>query len=1029
MLLTVFGSVSVLTDGERRSVPRAQTRGVLAHLALNAGRTVTRDGLTEAMWGGAEPSTARTQIHNAVAVVRRTLVECRQDDVLVSTTSGYRLDVDPLEVDALRFEGLLSAARVAVADGRPQRAAGLIRSALTLWVGEPLAGAAGAFVESARARLVERRLTAVEELAALDLGPEHAETVLAELTPLVDAFPTRERLRARQLAVLHRTGRKVEALQAFRTYRRLLAEAEGLDPGLEIAQLATAILRGDAPAPDDSATAPAARAAPRSGAAWLAPSMLPPDITDFTGREDQIARLVGVLGARDAAVGLVVGGVSGMGGVGKSTLQVHVAHQLAGQFPDGQLYAALRGADRTPLEPAEVLGRFLRATGVDSGAVPQGLDERAGLFRTRLSGRRVLVVLDDASSEEQVRPLLPGSASCAVLLSSRRRLGGVESARWVDLDVFDAEQALRLLATIAEPARILAQRLDASEVVALCGYLPLAVRVAGARLTARPTWPVAHLAHLLRDQRQRLDRLSTGDLAVRASLALSYEGLDDEARRLFRLLGLFDAHELPAWLCAATLSTSQPDADEVAERLVDAQLLEVVGSANGQVRYRLHDLVRLYAYECAQVEETAQTRRAALERGFGAWLATAERMAQTVPGPCYAVIHGPAARTQPDWGEAGLDDADPLAWFDTEHAALLATIRQAAVLGLCDVAFDLAGCLEKYHDVRGMYVEWRDANEHVMEACERAGNRLGQAVMLRGLIDVRAWNTPHRQGDAMSTMHDDARRLRQLFAELEEPRGIADAEVLLSWACSAGGDLTGAFEHATTALRLAEDSEHVGGVARAHAAIALAHHEQHDLGRAVAHLEQALAAARASGSVRYESTVLQFLGMARFEAGDHDAAERALAQSLTISHAHDDRYVEALTLLAVARVHAAQGAPDAAALARESLALGREYAMDHHVAHALTALAEIEIAQGHADQARAHLEEALALWRTRGWPSFTAWCLIALGTAARARDPKAAVTAWSEARALLLGLGRAEAAAELDDRIDEAAAGQKLTTG
>ncbi|MFD0747506.1 BTAD domain-containing putative transcriptional regulator [Phytohabitans flavus] len=507
----MLGPVTVVIGDSRHRIPRAQTRGLLALMLLNLGRRISREGVIEAMWGGAAPSTARSQVHNAITVIRAHLADFGAPEVLDSAPSGYELLVEPEQVDAARFDDGVRLARDAAARGNNREAVRLLRGALGLWTGEPLSDATGAFVDAARARLVERRLTAVEDLADLELDLGRAEVVAAEIAPLVDAHPMRERLRVRQMTALYRTGRQVEALQSYRVYRNLLAEFEGLDPGREIAELERMILRDD-PVPADTP-------------ATSAPALLPPDIPDFTGRDGAVGELHHLLTEGRPSSALAVVGVAGMGGVGKTTLAVHVAHLAASGYPDGQLYANLRGTEAVALDPGDVLARFLRALGVDARAIPNDPVERAELYRTRLAARRVLVVLDNAASEEQVRPLLPGAASCAVLVTSRARLTGVEGARWIDLDVFAGAEAVRLLGRVAGDGRVAAEPAEADEIVRLCGWLPLAVRVAGARLTARPTWLLAHLSRMLRDERRRLDRLATGDLEVRASLALSYEGL------------------------------------------------------------------------------------------------------------------------------------------------------------------------------------------------------------------------------------------------------------------------------------------------------------------------------------------------------------------------------------------------------------------------------------------------------------------------------------------------------------------------
>ncbi|GAA4704408.1 SARP family transcriptional regulator [Phytohabitans rumicis] len=985
----MLGPVTVVTGGRQHRIPRAQTRGLLALMLLNLGRRVSREAVIEAMWGGTPPSTARSQVHNAVTVIRGRLAEIGAPEVFASDPSGYELLVEPHQVDAARFDERVRLARDAAARGEAKEAVRLLRGALDLWTGEPLADATGSFVDAARARLVERRLTAVEDLADLELDLGRAEAIAAELAPLVDAHPMRERLRVRQMTALYRSGRQVEALQTYRVYRNLLAEHEGLDPGREIAELERLILRADS-----------GLATPQTVAA---PALLPPDIPDFTGRDAAVDDLRKLLTDGRPAAALAIAGVAGMGGVGKTTLAVHVAHQAAPAYPDGQLYANLRGAEAVPLDAADVLARFLRALGVDSRAIPEDVVERAELYRTRLAGRRVLVVLDNAASEEQVRPLLPGAASCAVLVTSRARLTGVEGARWIDLEVFASGEAIRLLGRVTGDDRVATQPADAAEIVRLCGGLPLAVRVAGARLTARPSWRLAHLAGMLRDERRRLDRLATGDLEVRASLALSYDGLDGATRLLFRRLGLFDVPDFPGWLAGAVLD-GPADAAAHLEALFDAQLLAAAGvDAAGQIRYRFHDLVRLYAQERAEIEDPSQERTHALERGFAAWLGVAERMAAQVPGPCYAAIGGSVPRPPVDWP---LDDVDPLQWFDAERAALLPAVRQACELGLDELAFDLAGRLEKYFDIRGMYADWNAINTLVLGACRRAGNRLGAAVMLRGLIDVVTWNTTPEGGDATTRFHTDAFQLLEMFTELAEPRGMSDAAVMCSWALTAQAAYPEAVDYGTRALRLAEESGHKGGEARAHVALALARGEQLDIVSAIQHLHHALAAARALGNPRYESAVLQFLGIAHREAGDLDASEQRLGESLAISHRYRDNYTKVLTMLALARLHLRRGDPQARSAAESSLALGREYNMTHHVADALGVLGEIELAGGDPERAVAYLEESVAMWRTRGWLSFLAAALVSLGRAYAAAGSPAADGAFAEAQEIATRLGR-----------------------
>ncbi|MEU8327840.1 NB-ARC domain-containing protein [Micromonospora sp. NPDC048839] len=736
----------------------------------------------------------------------------------------------------------------------------------------------------------------------------------------------------------------------------------------------------------------------------VVPAMLPTDIADFTGREEDVTALCQHLLGLDQDTrrhhATPVATISGMGGVGKTTLAVHVGHRLTTAYPDGQLYVNLRGVDTSPLRSGDVLAKFLRALGVDSRMIPADEAERAELLRTHLAGRRVLLLLDNAASEEQVRPIIPGTATCAVVITSRSRLTGIEGARRLDVDVFPPAAALRLLAAVAGGDRVTAEHLDATQIVTLCGGLPLAIRVAGARLAGRPAWRLGHLATMLGDERRRLDWLATGDLAVRASLTLSYQALDERTRGLLRLLSVFDLPDFPAWLVAVVLEETLASGVAHAEALVDAQLLTAAGSdVCGQQRYRIHDLVRLFARERASQEETGEAVATALRRGFGGWLAIAERMARHMPGPCYAAISGPARRPPMDWSHPDLSAPDPGLWFDAERATLLSTIRQACALGYDDFAFDLAGCMEKYFDVRGMYRDWADVNTEVMSVCQAAGNRLGEAVMLRGLIDLTTWIDDRPAGDAMSRQHDEAARLLEMFTHLRHEPGMSDAAVMCAWALAAAGDHSAAAARASEALQLAERSGHRGGRIRARLALSLISYEQGRFADA-ALLTEMLDEARALNNPRWVATVLQFAGTALADLGHFARSQQMLHESLSIAQRYGDTYTEVFTLVALARLDLRRGASTARETAEAAVALSREYNMTHHLAEALLLLGEIELTEDHAAEAIDRLEESVALWRTRGWHSLHATALERLGHAYARTGSPAAQQAFDEARVL-----------------------------
>jgi DNA-binding SARP family transcriptional activator len=1024
----ILGPLAVWRDGARLDVGTPKSRVLLAVLLCHANHPVSQDQLVMALWGSTPPKSATKNVQTYIHRLRRRL---GAPDLVVRQHAGYLLPVAAEELDATRFEELAGAGQAAEAAGDLAEASRLLREALDLWRGPAFAGLVDVPMLAAEAtRLEEVRLSVLQSRIAVDLRLGRHAGLLGELTALTAAYPLQERLRAQLMLALYRCGRRADALAEYARARATLVEETGLDPAEELQDLHHRILtqdpsldlepRGTTP-PAEPAEEPAEAPAQVTATATRAaptPAELPPDIADFTGRDDEVLHLTDVL-TRPRPGTVAIASIAGIGGLGKTTLAVHVAHRIAERFPDGQLYADLRGASSDPARPEDVLSRFLFALGVSTHGIPESLEERVALFRSCMAGRRMLILLDNVAGEKQVRPLLPGAPGTAVLLTGRVRLVGLEGASLLELDVLPASQAIDLLKRIVGDDRVKDDMDAALEIMRLCGRVPLAVRISAARLLSRRHWSLSHLAGVLGEERHRLDELVAGDLDVRAGFELSYRMLPAGAQRAFRLAGLLDAPDFASWAVAALLDVSVRQAERELETLVDTHLLAQTGpDETGRLRYRFHDLIRLYARERAQREDPEPERQAALRRALGAWLALAEVAAERVPGSCYASIHSEAPRWRLPARFSGPLVVDHMAWFGAEHAALMAGVAQACEARLTELAWDLAGSTEKYLNARGLYDGWQRMHEQALALCRETGDRRGEGVLMRGLLEVTTWNSPPGQGPAMISMRTGATRLLDLWTELDNPIGISDALASLAWSMTADGNGSAqALALAERALRTAVEADYLGGQARALHVMAIIHGED-DPRAAHSVLERATKVAEALGNPHYRTTIMQFLGAAKAFCGDFAGGQELLERSREMARRANYRYQETFSLLYLAKLYAAVGDERARATAELTLAYSEEGNYGHYVADSLAVLGRLDLAEGNVAGAISTLERSVAMWRTRGWVPYLAHALKDLGDAhGAAGDHGTARAVWEEARSLFEGIAHEKGVRTLDARL------------
>ncbi|MFF8832479.1 BTAD domain-containing putative transcriptional regulator [Streptomyces sp. NPDC015131] len=938
----VLGPVRAWRGGEALPSGSPQQRALLAALLLRDGRTATAAELIDGIWGDEPPSQALAALRTYASRLRKVL----PPNVLVSESGGYAIRVPADALDLNLAQELAAGAEKARAGGDRDRARTLLGESLALWDGEPLASVPGPYAETQRARLEEWRLTLLEARLDLDLECGHHAEAVSELTALTAAYPLRERLRELLMLALYRGGRQAEALAVYADTRRLLADELGVDPRPELSRLQERILRAD------TELARAAEA-PSPAPAVSRPAQLPATVPDFTGRDACVRELSDRLATAEGSV-MAVSALAGIGGVGKTTLAVHVAHTARPRFPDGQLYVDLQGAGARAAEPETVLGAFLRALGTPDSAVPDTLDERAALYRSTLAGRRVLVLLDNARDAAQVRPLLPGTEGCAALVTSRVRMVDLAGAHLVDLDVMSPEEALQLFTKIVGEERVRAEREAALDVVAACGFLPLAIRIAASRLAARRTWTVSVLAAKLADERRRLDELQAGDLAVKATFELGYGQLEPAQARAFRLLGLADGPDISLAAASAVLDLPPHDAEDLLEALVDTSLLE--SAAPG--RYRYHDLVRLYARACADRDEQPPAEReSALSRLLDFYLSTASRVfAMERPGDRLVDHLEPTAYE----GLSFADRQEALDWLYTEANCLLACARQAAAGPRLRRAVDLLWAAQDLAE--------SGANSKLYEAAALAAREAARASG-----DARAEG---RARTSMTNVHLVAGRYEEADREARQAARLAESAqdaAPVYWADNDRGIIAfnqGRYADAEKRLRSAMEGSRADGNLPGEAS-ALCNLSRTQL--AVGRVPEAISLARQGvdlyvriGHQLRLANAQYALGVALTQARHHAEALEQLAQALHRFETNRQRLWAGTTHFRIAQTHlSAQRAARAAQHAEQALAIGC-IGGDRIRGNVLITLGRALERLGQTGRARACWREALALHEQSG---------------------------------------------------------------
>jgi DNA-binding SARP family transcriptional activator/DNA polymerase III delta prime subunit len=863
MRLDILGPLVVRSDdGREVPVPRGKPTTLLALLAIRRGRPIGPAQLLDALWGERPPQSGLANLHNYVSTLRSVLDAATPAgaDRLRYDSGGYQLRLATDECDLFEFERLILAGRAAAGAGDDRAAATALREALGLWRGNgfPDAGWSGSSVLAAEAQLWEEmRITACEDCVDAELRVESRADLVPELRRLIAEYPVRERLYLLLMRALCGIGDSAGALATYADARTALVRELGVEPGPSLRELHARVLRGDLA----GINAPEGPRPAEPAPAWPVPRQLPRDIPDFTGRDEIVEQVANWLVDTES---MPVATVTGAPGTGKTALAVRAAHRIAAEFPDGQLYVSLDGGSTRPRSPEQALAGLLRDLGMPDSGVPAALAERAAAYRSRLAGRRVLVVLDDAADIAQVQPLLPGTPGSAALVTSRNRLVGLPVTGATQLGTLTHDEARALLARVITPERAAADPAAAADLVELCGRLPLAIRVLAARLVTRPSWSLRSLLGRLRDQQRLLDELTIGELDVRAGFAVSYGALGDADQITFRRFAVAGVPDLPPWAIDALAGVA--DVDRAVDRLLDTHLLEPF-AVGGRERYRMHDLLRVFAAEAGRQADgdvsVAGPARSALRGLFLRTRSLAEVAYRSLPTPAdWPPPSGTAP--QPATGPAGDEvSADAMAWCVGEVQLLQSVLTKAAAAGWHAEALDTIERLAGFLAIQSRMSETERLFSAVQQAADgdivlaRANYGLAQAKMMGGRLTEAATK--------FAAAVDG-------FSLVGDLPGLAHGLTFLSFCHGHRGELDEAEQLANRAIAVAKESGDLRCEIRAVRQLGVVRIRQDRVRAAVPLLDRALSLADRAGSADLEAIVLSSLAHALVEARQLDRA-------------------------------------------------------------------------------------------------------------------------------------------------------------